>query len=134
MKALRPLALAVCAAVGSASAAPRLAQPLAVDCEPALPYFCANVHVSCSGRTDLRTFPFRLTVAADRGSIDAGAGAAGIARRYVGARVDRGPDAAYLILRPAEGAGYIKLLASGRYSFRYYDAREAGIMSYGHCR
>lgn len=105
------------------------AAPLAVTCEPALPYFCANIHVSCSGRTDVPTFAFRLHARDGRGGIDAEAPA--LRELYRDARVDRDEDA--VILRPRQGAGYIRLQADGRYSFRHY-AGNAGIMSYGHCR
>jgi hypothetical protein len=105
------------------------AMTLAVDCAPALPYFCANIHVSCSGRTAMRTFAFRLHAQDSRGRIEAEAHA--IREQYEGARVDWSEDA--VILRPRRGAGYIRLLADGRYSFRHY-AGDAGVMSYGHCR
>lgn len=102
---------------------------IAVACAPALPYFCANVHVSCSGRTDLPTFAFRLHAQDGRGWIEAGTHA--LREQYRDARVDRDEDA--VILRPRHGAGYIRLLADGRYSLRHY-AGDTGIMSYGHCR
>ena len=38
----------------------------------------------------------------------------------------------YVILRPQGRAGYIKLLANGKYSFRHYS-QDVGIMSYGQC-
>lgn len=115
------LLFAVCTSAGAA--------PLAVDCAPALPYFCANVHVSCSGRTDVPTFAFRLHAKDDRGWIEAESHA--IREQYRDARVDRDEDT--VILRSRRGGGYIRLLASGKYSFRHY-AGDAGIMSYGHCR
>jgi len=109
------------------------APAVAVDCRPALPYFCANIHVSCSGRTAIRTFPFRLRVNADRGWIEPEADTAGMRALYENARVDWGEKEMYLILRPREGAGNINLLANGKYSFRHY-VQDGGVMSYGHCR
>lgn len=127
----RALLPALLAAVGVARAdAAPLAGSIAVACEPALPFFCANIHVSCSGRTDMRTFAFRLRAQDGRGWIETEAGA--VRQQYEDARVDWSDGA--VLLRPRDGAGYIRLLASGKYSFRYYDAHEAGIMSYGHCR
>lgn len=115
------LLFTVCTGAGAA--------PLAVDCTPALPTFCANIHVSCSGRTDVPTFAFRLHAKDGHGWIEAEAHA--IREQYRDARVARDGDA--VILRPRQGAGYIKLLANGKYSFRHY-AGDTGIMSYGHCR
>jgi hypothetical protein len=37
------------------------------------------------------------------------------------------------MLRPQGRAGYIKLLANGKYSVRHYS-QDVGIMSYGFCR
>lgn len=108
------------------------AQTIDVVCRPALPFFCSNIHVACSGRTELKTFAFRLRADAGRGAIESPADAAGILARYAGAQAHWGEDAPYVILRPREGAGYIKLLPSGKYSFRHYVHGEA-LMSYGHC-
>lgn len=117
------LLLTGCTGAGAAAA------PLAVTCEPALPTFCANIHVSCSGRTEVPTFAFRLHAQDERGWIETGAHA--VREQYRDARVHWSEDA--VILRPRQGAGYIKLRADGRYSFRLYERHE-GIMSYGHCR
>lgn len=108
------------------------ARALAVHCQPALPFFCANIHVSCSGRTELRTFAFELKAQSDRGGIESAAGSAGIQALYEDGRVDWDPEAAYVILRARGTRGYIKLLADGRYSFRHY-AQDTGLMSHGHC-
>ena len=33
---------------------------MSLDCAPALPKFCANIHVGCAGRSRIETWPFRL--------------------------------------------------------------------------
>lgn len=131
-------ALAVAAGLACAGDAPHTAaalraQAVAVHCRPALPFFCANIHVACSGRTELKTFAFALKAQSGRGWIEsAGAEAAGLQALYADGRVDWDPGAAYVILRPRGARGYIKLLANGSYSFRHY-AQDTGLMSHGHC-
>ena len=118
------------AAVSIAHAAP----PRAVDveCTPAFPVFCHNIHVSCAGPTELKTFPFKLRVRSDRAWIEAAPDAADFVRLYSDARIERGDAEGYIILRPAGGPGYIKLLADGRFSFRHYP-ESTGIMAHGRC-
>lgn len=114
------------------AAAALRARALAVHCRPALPFFCANIHVSCSGRTELRTFAFALKAQSDRGSVESAADTSGIQALYENARADWDPEAAYVILRPRGAGGDIKLLANGSYSFRHY-AQDTGLMSHGRC-
>lgn len=116
----------------AALAAALRARAVAVHCKPALPFFCTNIHVSCSGRTELQTFAFELKAQSDRGSIESAADSAGIQALYESGRVHWDPEAAYVILRARGTRGYIKLLADGRYSFRHY-AQDGGLMSHGHC-
>lgn len=109
------------------------AQAVEVGCQPTLPYFCSNIHVACSGRTQTRTFAFRLRAQPGRGWIESASDTSGIRKLYENGRVDWGARAAYVLLRPRGADGYIKLLADGSYSFRYY-ARDAALMSQGRCR
>jgi hypothetical protein len=109
------------------------AQAVAVDCEPALPVFCTNIHVACSGRTEVRTFPFKLRANSSRGWIESASDASAIQKPYENGSVDWGKEGTYVILRPQGREGYIKLLANGKYSFRHYS-QDTGIMSHGHCR
>jgi len=126
------LALIAIAAIstGADAAAPRA---VAVECEPALPVFCQNIHVSCAGPTELRTFPFKLRVASGRGWIEAGPEAADFQRQYADARIEWGHADAYVLLFPQGRPGYIKLLADGTFSFRHYPG-DTGVMSYGRCQ
>ena len=109
------------------------AQAVAVDCEPALPFFCRNIHVACSGRTEVRTFPFKLRANSSHGWIESTSDTSGIQKPYENASVDWGKEGTYVILRPQGRQGYIKLLANGKYSFRHYS-QDVGIMSHGQCR
>ncbi len=137
LRRLLVCALAVAAGAALAeetaqTAAALRAKAVAVHCRPALPVFCANIHVGCSGRTALKTFAFALTARADRGRIEAASDTAGLQALYADARADWDPGAAYVILRPRGAGGYIKLRADGSYSFRFY-AQDSGLMSHGHC-
>ena len=109
------------------------AQAVAVDCEPALPFFCRNIHVACSGRTEVRTFPFRLRADSSRGWIESTSETFAMQKPYEDGSVDWGKEGTYVILRPQGREGYIKLLANGKYSFRHY-VQEVGVMSHGRCR
>ena len=128
---------AVSAGFAAGGDAPRtttslLVQAVEVDCQPALPYFCRNIHVACSGRTEIRTFPFTLRANSSRGWIESKSDTSGIRKSYENGSVDWGRDGTYVIVRPQGREGYIKLLANGKYSFRHYS-QDVGIMSYGSC-
>jgi hypothetical protein len=116
MRALVPLLLA----------APLQALALEVDCEPAHPFFCLNIHAGCAGRTEVPTVPFKLKADGERGWIVSASG-------EEHARAERGSDDTRVILWPHGRRGYIRLMTDGRYSFRHYVG-DTGIMSYGECR
>ena len=120
------------AAVSIAHAAPPRAVDVDVECLPALPVFCQNIHVSCAGPTELRTFPFKLRVVPGRGWIEAAPEAADFQRQYADARIEWGEADASVILRPRDRQGYIKLAADGSFSFRHYP-QDTGVMAYGRC-
>jgi hypothetical protein len=134
----RNSALAFAAGLAATSeAAPNALAKLAdtgeVSCQPALPFFCDNIHVSCSGPSTLKAVPFKLRAVADRGSIEPASDPAGLGELYRDSRVDWASDKSYLLLRPARANGYIKLQADGKYSFRHYAQDAAATMSRGHC-
>lgn len=110
----------------------RLLQSGEVTCQPLLPLFCSNIHVSCAGPSSTRSFAFRLRAAATQGSLESNPDDADVAAPYAQARVEWGEASAYVILRPQQGNGYVKLLADGSYSFRYYGPSGA-LMSRGEC-
>jgi hypothetical protein len=129
------LAATCLAEAGDARPSPieKLAQAGEISCQPALPVFCANIHVACSGPTDRKAFPFRLRASRTQGSLETDADTAGVAEQYANGRVEWDGAKAYVIVRPREANGYVKLLADGTYSFRHYS-RHAATMSRGHCR
>lgn len=108
-------------------AAPLQALGLEVDCEPAHPVFCLNIHAGCTGRTDTPTFRFKLKAEGERGRI------VSASPDYGDARAEWGSDDTRVILWPHGRRGYVRLMTNGRYSFRHYVG-DTGIMSYGDCR
>jgi hypothetical protein len=103
-----------------------------VACQPALPFFCGNVHLSCSGQTALPTFAFKLRATPTHGSIEPAHETARFGEHYENGPVEWDAEGRYVILRPRLTRGYIKLLSDGSYSFRHY-AQHAGVMSLGRC-
>jgi hypothetical protein len=94
--------------------------------------FCSNIHVSCSGPSSIKTFPFILRATRAHGAIESASDTAGIAEQYKNASVEWHSEDEYVILRPHQANGYIKMLADGTYSFRHYP-EHVGIMSRGLC-
>ncbi len=114
----------------------KLAETGEVSCEPALPVFCGNIHVSCSGPSALKAFPFKLRASGSRGWIETAADTAdpkGIGELYENGRLDWDSRLAYVIVQPHRGNGYVKVQADGSYSFRHYS-QDGATMSRGYCR
>lgn len=126
-------ALAVAAPSGAATGDPllRLRQSGEAACLPAEPFFCENVHVRCSGRSSVRTFPFALRAAG--GSVELVTTAQEFQLAYRDARVEWDQDGSYVLLLPRGMNGYVKLHAGGSYVFRHYIG-SLGVMSLGSCR
>lgn len=103
-----------------------------LSCQPALPHFCENVHVRCTGLTTVATSAFKLRVAAGSPSVALVIGDENQAR-YQDAEVEWAEDGSYLLLSPRSANGYVKLLADGKYIFRHYT-QGRGVMSLGHCK
>lgn len=127
------LGLAGAAPAAAAADAPllKLRQGGEVSCRAKEPVFCENVHVRCSGRTSVRTFPFALRAAA--GTVELVSAAQAFQRRYQDASVEWDKDGTYVLLQPKRTNGYLKLLADGQYVFRHYIG-SVGVMSLGTCR
>lgn len=102
-----------------------------VSCQAKEPFFCENVHVRCSGRTSVRTFPFALRSAA--GTVELVTATQEFQRGYQDASVEWDEDGTYVLLLPKRTNGYVKLLADGQYVFRHYIG-SLGVMSLGACR
>jgi hypothetical protein len=103
-----------------------------VECRPALPSFCRNLHVACAGQTSIQAFAFKLKAARAEGTIEYAPEADNVLVQYEHGRIEWDRDGAYAILLPPQGSGYIKLLSDGSYSFRYY-APQGPVMSVGRC-
>jgi len=108
-----PFLLLVFASAAEANAA-------GAHCTPALPIFCANVHVGCSGKTDLPTQGFTISPAkisfddGDTWQVDVSVSDSGTVYRRRGA------------------ADWIRVDPAGAFSQRIY--RDAGpVMAYGTC-
>ncbi len=117
----------------SAGALRDLLTAAALVCEPALPYLCANIHVSCAGRSRTRAPVFMLDLRPGEERVVAEDDAVDVFLPYSveGLRVHRGESE--VVLRPAGTRGYIRVLATGRYSLRHYASRRP-LMSHGVCR
>lgn len=109
--------------------AARLLASGTVSCEPSIAHFCANIHVSCSGRSRIETVAFTL-----RGEGDAAwlLERGGVAASRVGRmQLDEQGDHVLVWLDPPPDL--VRLRADGRYSFRI-RRRDEYYMSYGRCR
>jgi hypothetical protein len=126
------VAASTSAAAPPADALSTLKREGRITCRPADPFFCANVHVSCVGRTTVATFPFALRIAPTGAALEAPPGAEGFVEQYSAAQVDWDAEGLSVIVRPARSNGYIKLFQDGRYVFRHYPQAE-GVMSLGRC-
>ncbi len=97
------------------------AQAAELRCTPSLPVFCANVHVGCSGRTNLPTHGFAITQAGVEFD-DGGAWLVEISVSDSGA-----------VYRRKDARDWIRIAPDGAYSQRAY--RERGpVMAYGLCQ
>lgn len=96
----------------------------AFTCRPALPFFCRNVHVSCSGVTAIRTSVFKVQVFAEDASVHFAGKPSPDA-----AGISRGKD---LIIRLTGTKDWIRIEPGNRYSHRIYRGGRAA-MSYGVC-
>lgn len=96
----------------------------AYSCEPALPVFCRNIHVSCAGATKIRTAVFEVLIS----GTDARVTFVGAATA-IQARVSHGRD---LVIRLHDSRDWIRIQRDNRFSHRIYRKRGAA-MSYGTC-
>ena len=97
--------------------------PPDLACTPALPHFCANIHVSCAGRSRRPTRAFTLTLR----------DGAALARFEDGetARLGRSDGDMGMVLRADGVGGYIRVMGD-RFSQRIYVNGQA-LMTRGRC-
>lgn len=121
MRGLLPATLAFW--FGGVAAHPLQAQVL--DCQPALPFYCANIHVGCSGKSRLATA--QITLLFHSNGVEVSMGSAdwlARASRHNG----------YIVLRPLEGGrDWIRLQRNGQFSQRIYRFGGA-LMTRGKCK
>jgi len=96
------------------------AEAAGTRCTPALPVFCANGHVGCSGKTALPTHSFRIE--SDRIAFDNGE-----AWRVTATVSDSGD-----VYRREVSRDWIRVGPDGRFSQRVYLER-GPVMAYGIC-
>ena len=94
-------------------------------CKPALPVFCRNIHVSCSGRTTIPASPFEIFMTGSSAYVVFGKSREPIAGSVTG-RGDR-------VVRLSQSRDWIRIQTDGRYSHRTYRDGHAA-MSYGVCQ
>lgn len=113
-----------------------LAQGRELSCQPALPQFCSNVHVSCAGQTSIATFAFKLRAQRTQGALEVSTGESvgshELAAPFAQSQLTWAAGGEDVLFTPSRGPGYLRLLADGRFSLRLYQG-EAGIMAYGRC-
>lgn len=94
-------------------------------CKPALPAFCRNIHVGCSGVTALPTSAFEVSIVDGAAQLDFEGSGAPLAGRVSGS--------GDVVIRLTDSRDWIRIEEDGRFSHRTYrDGRAA--MSYGTCR
>ena len=111
----------------------KLAKEGDVNCNPALRYFCANIHVGCSGRTSIPTFPFSILLINKQVQIKAAMNSPEIRDLFKDKyNIYWAQNSDYILIHFHARRGYIKVLENGKYRFRYYRNGFA-VMSYGWC-
>ena len=93
-------------------------------CKPALPVFCRNIHVSCSGKTTIPASPFEIFITGSSAYVAFGKSMERIGGSVTG-RGDR-------VVRLSQSRDWIRIQTDGRYSHRIYRDGHAA-MSYGVC-
>ena len=103
-------------------------------CQPALPVFCKNMHVGCSGHTKLPTARIQVHIQAGRARLLRADPDQPLSRMApVAGNVTRDASRdSYTLIRFESPNGYLKILPDGTFSFRTYIAHQ-GAMAVGVC-
>ena len=123
MAGARLLLFAILASLPGAAAAADTMQGFA--CRPTLPVFCRNIHVGCSGVTEIPTAAFDVAVAGETARLEVEGREAALTGRVFGS--------GDLVIRLEAGRDWIRIQEDGRFSHRIYRNGHAA-MSYGTCR
>ena len=114
----------------SDSAIERLRDGEPLNCEAAYRFFCANIHFSCTGHSDVRARDLTVSVVEGVGKVEPLAGDPSVGGSAEAAYGDAGD---YLLLRLAPEGDYFRIEDDGRYSHRIYRRGKAWMMR-GRCR
>lgn len=107
------------------AAAASMAQAEVLECKPAYRFYCENIHIGCSGRSRVKTTPFRIDLAPERATLTDATG------QVTALQVHPSPGA--VVLRDPESGNWIRLLRDGTFAQRL-QARNPALMSRGRCR
>ena len=96
-----------------------------LHCVPALPAYCANVHIGCSGRSSMKTTTFEILVHPKGTRVQFATGTVW--------RADVSRARGEMVLRRHESREWIRVDRNGTFSHRLYrDAQP--LMTHGTCR
>ena len=120
--ALAAISVTVIGDMPEASAAPVIEK---LECRPALPFYCQNIHVGCAGRSKIRTPILKINLTASQAAVSSDDGQT----VDMVARTARGDT----VLFDESSGNWIRLLANGTYAQRIHTRRGA-LMTRGTCR
>jgi len=103
-----------------------------VNCRPALPNFCRNIHAGCSGRSTIATAPFSVELKGDIATLTYAPGKSQVADLPSSGPLEVSEDLSYALVRLRPEADYLRIEADGRYNIRIYR-RGTAYMSRGVC-
>tara|TARA_B110000046_G_scaffold114266_1_gene121523 strand:- start:164 stop:952 length:789 start_codon:yes stop_codon:yes gene_type:complete len=97
---------------------------LRYTCRPTLPIFCHNIHVSCSGRTNIPTSPFAISISKMTAVLNFED-----KKQSISGHATQNGD---LVINFSDSRAWIRIETDGNYSHRIYPKGDAA-MSYGVC-
>jgi len=103
-----------------------IASESVLQCEPALPFFCANIHIGCAGRSKVPTQAFTLEIGAPVSR--AVFANDDVLESRVAVSFDKDDPA--VVIR--DGRDWIRLQSDGTFSHRMYRNGQA-LMTRGSC-
>lgn len=133
---LRPLVwgFSLCSAqvVAAESAGNQVSLHQRLHCLPTLSFFCSNIHIGCAGQSELKTWPFSITMDGDKGQMVAAGKQPALDIPVRVGDIVRADDLESLILFLHPTKDYVKVSTSGKFNFRHYTPR-GPLMTYGWC-
>lgn len=102
-----------------------------LTCTPTLDHFCANIHIGCAGRSALKTWAFKITTDGKQGAMSSAKAQPTEPIREGEIKRDATHNSLILFLHPSKD--YVRVLPTGKFSFRHYTKR-GPLMTYGWCK